>query len=602
MRRRVALLLFVMMGGASQATHGQVEPAAAIAQARAQIDAINVDSAATLLRRALESGSGANDRQRLRAFVLLGITELMRRREADARRAFRLALELDPQHRVDSLADLSGDLLTVFNSERAARGPQAVIPAGRQTVLEVRGLPEAATLSVDGVAWQSPRGPVSPGVHRIEVGARGFEPYRDTVAVREGEVTVKTVRMAAALPATLSVTSEPWGTVYLDGQRIGETPVIGRLVPAGGYSLVLESPGRPPVTQRVQLQSGSHLRLPLLGSGGVVPRSSFPFTAADSLYRATRFDQALPVYQRILTDTSLALTDDQRAAAATRIGMIFYATARGQNRAGDFDSAQSYFRIAYALAPAYAPSPGDVAPELRSAIDLAREGSFRLAVSASMDTLVSAVDGRFRLVVRPPRQANVMWRIIAAEGGRVVLADTQMVEGTREFDWTVGAAGGENIPLGRHTLLVQATDSAGEASPTIEYLLTVSREAVDTALMPAPVPPSLLLPESQRVERGWHLVRGIVFGAMAAAVPVYAAVEFTEEPTFATGGFVVGGALALGGIVGFLKGERQRPAPRNIERNRRLLEEDALTRQGIADANRAARSAARIRVVGERVR
>ncbi len=98
----------------------QVSAAQAIEAARSQIDAINVDSAAALLRLALDPASGASERQRVRAFVLLGVTHLILRQEREARDAFRQALQLDPQLRVDSLADLSSDLLAVFDAERAA--------------------------------------------------------------------------------------------------------------------------------------------------------------------------------------------------------------------------------------------------------------------------------------------------------------------------------------------------------------------------------------------------------------------------------------------------------------------------------------------------
>lgn len=88
-----------------------------ITTARVQIEDLNNDSAAVLLRQALEPRLNATSAERLRAFILLGIAELTEH-QTQAREAFRQALLLDPTARVDSLRDLASDLVTVFDAER----------------------------------------------------------------------------------------------------------------------------------------------------------------------------------------------------------------------------------------------------------------------------------------------------------------------------------------------------------------------------------------------------------------------------------------------------------------------------------------------------
>ena len=98
--------------------------AALILEARRQLDELNPDSAGSILVRVLDPSAGASRAERVRALVLLGIAELMLSDPDEARRNFQQALALDPQLRVDSLADLQTFLLTTFEAARlsAARG------------------------------------------------------------------------------------------------------------------------------------------------------------------------------------------------------------------------------------------------------------------------------------------------------------------------------------------------------------------------------------------------------------------------------------------------------------------------------------------------
>ncbi len=127
--RVFALVLGVSALGPAAARAQQVPPAQAIEQARIQLDELRPDSALSLLRYALDPRAGAGVRERLRGFTLLGIAELVGGRRAEARQAFRQALALDPELRIDSLADLHSDLRPTFEAERAslARATQLAI-------------------------------------------------------------------------------------------------------------------------------------------------------------------------------------------------------------------------------------------------------------------------------------------------------------------------------------------------------------------------------------------------------------------------------------------------------------------------------------------
>jgi hypothetical protein len=85
-----------------------------LTQARAQFENLDGDSAYKLAATALQANP--TPREKVRAYVLLGIGELMKAQPSRvaARDAFVEALKLEPNERVDSLKDHASDVLIVF--------------------------------------------------------------------------------------------------------------------------------------------------------------------------------------------------------------------------------------------------------------------------------------------------------------------------------------------------------------------------------------------------------------------------------------------------------------------------------------------------------
>ena len=201
--RRVVLSLALAFPSGAVIARAQRPVVTLIAEARRQLDELNADSAAALLRQVLERASSATAAEHVRALVLFGITELSAGREQPARLLFRQALVLDYRLNLDSLAELHSDLLRVFNAvlEELTAWPSA---------LEFRGLPAGARLVVDGKVWTGSREAVSPGLHEFEITARGYEPLRDSVLVGPGAAVIREVDLVGAAMARLSVSSYPW--------------------------------------------------------------------------------------------------------------------------------------------------------------------------------------------------------------------------------------------------------------------------------------------------------------------------------------------------------------------------------------------------------
>jgi len=62
-------------------------------------------------------------------------------------------------------------------------------------------------------------------------------------------------------PGLLSVNAIPWGSVYLDGQAIGNTPQIDRTVGPGRHRLRVEREGYRPYDRMIDVASGQRLRI-----------------------------------------------------------------------------------------------------------------------------------------------------------------------------------------------------------------------------------------------------------------------------------------------------------------------------------------------------
>jgi hypothetical protein len=95
---------------------------------------------------------------------------------------------------------------------------------------------------------------VPAGAHDIELrnDAAGFTTTR-SVQVQPGKVA----RVAVQLPdGSLSLNAVPWAEVWLDGQRVGETPVGNVTVRAGTHELIFRHPQHGEIRQTVVVKAG----------------------------------------------------------------------------------------------------------------------------------------------------------------------------------------------------------------------------------------------------------------------------------------------------------------------------------------------------------
>ncbi len=142
----------------------------------------------------------------------------------------------------------------------AASGSRRDAAASRLAAVEVRPTPEGGRVLVDGVdrgaapvtlAGLDPAHPIE-----VRVLLAGHRPHRETVVLQAGASLVLRPRLVpdSKRPAKtrpeprgvgrLSVNSEPWSDVYVDGKLIQSTPLVGHQLPAGPHRVLLLNPKR----------------------------------------------------------------------------------------------------------------------------------------------------------------------------------------------------------------------------------------------------------------------------------------------------------------------------------------------------------------------
>lgn len=84
---------------------------------------------------------------------------------------------------------------------------------------------------------------------------------RTTPAVSPAPPRVARPAPRPSEPALLSVNSIPWGSVYIDGQPVGNTPQIDLQVPPGSHRLRVERDGFRPYERMIELAASQRLRI-----------------------------------------------------------------------------------------------------------------------------------------------------------------------------------------------------------------------------------------------------------------------------------------------------------------------------------------------------
>ena len=239
-------------------------------------DLADFESAISLLSRGLDPSATPRDNLWLGGVQKLAYALLERGQVNLADTWLRWALRLEPGMALDSVnfpptvwvafdraktlvASAAWDTSTARLSWQWSSTPAGM--SGGTLVVRSAGPAISARIeNGDLLSAGVPRG-LAPGSHTVLATADGYEPERVSVEVLPGVATQVMLQLQRTPPGFLYVASRPWGTVYLDGERIGYTTLSAHPVNAGTHRLRIERVGYAPVDTTIFVSRDQRVRL-----------------------------------------------------------------------------------------------------------------------------------------------------------------------------------------------------------------------------------------------------------------------------------------------------------------------------------------------------
>jgi len=299
-------------------------------------------------------------------------------------------------------------------------------------------------------------------------------------------------------------------------------------------------------------------------------------------YDDLEFDNAAGLLRRALAFQG---ADALAPADAARALMYLTATELLRDRR---DSARAVARRLVLANPRYRPDELTFPPDVLTLFGEVRRATPAVIGRAPADTGIRP--GAEALQVR--LYASTFHDVAATlttEDGRVVrTVYTGPIADSLDLHWNgFDSTGTKPPPTGRYVIAVNSLDRQRRVVRILRLPIEVTQGRVDTLPHPAPPADSLLLPERQPMGPGLRALAPAALAGVAIAV-LPSVVANGEDASGAR--FVVGGTVAVAGIVAFFSRHPGRAIPANVAHNRTLR--DAWRRE---DAEVARRNTERTR-------
>jgi hypothetical protein len=162
-----------------------------------------------------------------------------------------------------SPTDLTAAVAALTRAVGAFVSP-ASAPAQGSASLFITSNPAGAAVFLNGVevgTTANPLLPLAPGTYEVELRKEGFVPESDTVTLEMDETQFLAFSLAEIRGGSILVSSVPSAEVFLDGRRVGRTPLTVEAQP-GVRTLRLARPGFEPHTQSVTVRNFFVSRVP----------------------------------------------------------------------------------------------------------------------------------------------------------------------------------------------------------------------------------------------------------------------------------------------------------------------------------------------------
>ncbi len=596
MRSRAPLLFLVLAAAPAPAQSGRQ----ALTAGAERYLLADYRGAVPLLSRGLDPKTGPPDQLWLRGVERLTDVLLVLGQDSLAatwlRWAIRLAPELDvdaeivPPAVVRAAAAARVFVASTPHDRFVARATFEWPPAFRAgNVGTVRLAPATIPITARIGADQFLRGGESRrlplGSYDVVVSAPGYLPTRLTVEVLPGVTTVVAVSLLPETAGLLYVTARPWGTVFVDGQRIAYTGVAAHRLAAGRHVLRLERLSGAPADTTIVVGDRQQVRLSWVMQGDHTgdARLDSALTALD----AGDTERGVWLLRQLLSAQQV-LAAPVRTTALARLAEATWSL-------GLEDSARAYLRDLVRTDPFFTLPSDFYNPEVQAAYARVRRETPAIGIRAPRDTMIAASRDTLpiEIAVGQPGDVHLLLRLTTPRP-RDSLLTVLSVDSVAIARISLTAPDGSLLAAGSYAIEGEVALSGGRGSASDLLELTIERLSVDTLPHDRPIPGASYRPETKR--RGPSLrtmLEGIGLGALAMIVPVVVNDRDVSGRSIPPAAGVLGGSVALATIA------VKRPSvrvPDNIRYNESLR-----ARWGEHDRSIAAENAARLRLAPLRV-
>jgi len=424
------------------------------------------------------------------------------------------------------------------------------------------------------------------GSYDVVVSAPGYLPTRLAVELLPGVTTTVAVSLLPETAGLLYVVARPWGTLFVDGQRIGYTSVAAHRVTPGRHVLRLERAPGSPIDTTIVIGDRQQVRLSWVMQGDRTGDTRLD--SAGAALDAGDTERGVWLLRQLLSAQQV-LAAPARTTALARLAEATWSL-------GLEDSARAYLRELVRTDPFFT-HPSDLYnPEVQAAYARVRRETPAIGIRAPRDTVIAASRDTLpiEIAVGQPGDVRLLLRLTTPRP-RDSLLTVLSVDSVAIARISLTAPDGTLLVAGSYAIEGEVALSGGRGSASDLLELTIERLPVDTLPHEPPIPGASYRPETKR--RGPSLrtmLEGIGLGALAMIVPVVVNDGDVSGRSIPPAAGVLGGSVALATIA------VKRPSvrvPDNIRYNESLR-----ARWGEHDRSIAAENAARLRLAPLRIR
>lgn len=588
-----SLLILVLATGQAPAQTGR----RALAAASERYLLADYHRAMPLLVRGLDPKAGPLDGPWVQGVERLADVLLVLRQDSLAETWLRWAARLDPDFDVD--ADVVPP--AVVRAATAARAFVDATPHDRvvaQTTFEwpavirsealgsvrlaAANVPITARVGPDQFLRGGEARRLPTGSYDVVASAPGYLPTRLTVEVLPGVTTVVAVSLLPETAGLLYVAARPWGTLLIDGERIGYTGIAAHRVTPGRHVLRLQRDHGGTTDTTIEVAERQRVHLSWIATRDTTGDSRID--AALARLDAGEIERGVETLQELVTGPPVSLPNAMRTVALARLAEATWAL-------GARDSTRALLRELVRVDPFYTAPAGLFNPALEEAYLQVRRQTPAIGLRVPRDTVVAPLRDTWpvEIAVGRPGEVRLFLRLTTPRP-RDSLLIAISVESVATAKIPLMRSDSTVLAPGNYAIDGEIGSSTGSARALLQ--LALERMPVDTA--PHAAQPSLRPETKKRSASSRTILEGLGLGVVAAMIPVAVNDASVSGRSIPLPAGIIGGSVALADIA---LNRPSTPIPDNIAYN------DALRAQW-EERNRsiAAQNAATVRLAPLRLR